>query len=194
MKLLDQILRYNQRFTRDKKYQIYQTDKFPNKKLVILSCMDARLIELLPRAMNIQNGEVKMIKTAGALVSHPFGSIMRSILVAIYELKAEEVCVIGHYDCGMASIKADELTDKMIARGISQEKLDLLYHSGIEISKFLEGFDCAEDSVKHSVQLIRNHPLIPEGIAVHGLVIDPVTGRLDLVSNGYEKNGGLACT
>ncbi|GAA3315750.1 hypothetical protein GCM10020331_011340 [Ectobacillus funiculus] len=49
----------------------------------------------------------KSLKTAGALVSHPFGSIMRSILVAVYELGADEVCVVGHYDCGMASLKAE---------------------------------------------------------------------------------------
>ncbi|GAA3315327.1 hypothetical protein GCM10020331_010040 [Ectobacillus funiculus] len=54
----------------------------------------------------------KSLKTAGALVSHPFGSIMRSILVAVYELGADEVCVVGHYDCGMASLKSREYLEK----------------------------------------------------------------------------------
>lgn len=38
-----------------------------------------------------------------------------------------------------------------------------------------------EDSVAHSVTLVRNHPLLPEGIKVHGLVIDPHTGGLTTV-------------
>ena len=43
-----------------------------------------------------------------------------------------------------------------------------------------------EDSVVHSVNIIKNHPLLPENTPVHGLVIDPETGKLDLVINGYE--------
>jgi carbonic anhydrase len=42
--------------------------------------MDARLIRLLPAALNIQQGDAKIIKTAGAIISSPFGGIMRSIL------------------------------------------------------------------------------------------------------------------
>ena len=49
--------------------------------------------QLLPRAMDFRNGDVKVIKNAGAIVSHPFGSVMRSILVAVYELTVAEVAV-----------------------------------------------------------------------------------------------------
>lgn len=184
--LLNQILSHNKGFIDNRGYEQFKTDKFPNKKLVILSCMDTRLVELLPKAMDVANGDVKIIKTAGAIVSHPFGSTMRSILVAIYELGAEEVCVVGHHDCGMAKIKAESTLEKMKARGVSQEKLDLLHYSGVDFNKFLHGFDCVEDSVKHSVEMIHHHPLMPQDVAVHGLVIDPKSGRLDLVVNGYE--------
>ncbi|WP_318506556.1 carbonic anhydrase [Bacillus sp. T3] len=186
MKLLDEILTYNEKFVEDREYENFKTDKFPHKRLVILTCMDTRLVELLPRAMNVGNGDFKIIKTAGALVSHQFGSIMRSILVAIYELGANEVCVVGHYDCGMSNLKAENTITKMKERGISQEKLELLHDSGINIEKFLRGFDCVKDSVKHSVATIRKHPLIPKDVTVHGLVIDPKTGQLDTIVNGYQ--------
>lgn len=92
---LTSILEHNQRFVREKKYEPYRTTKFPSKKLVIVTCMDTRLTELLPQAMGLKNGDAKIVKNAGAIVSHPFGSVMRSILVAIYELQAEEVCIVG---------------------------------------------------------------------------------------------------
>ena len=38
---------------------------------------------------------------------------MRSILVAVYELGADEVCVVGHHDCGMAKIQASSTIEKM---------------------------------------------------------------------------------
>lgn len=186
MKLLDEILSYNEQFVENKHYEHYETGKFPHKRLVILSCMDTRLVELLPRSMNVRNGDIKIIKTAGALVSHQFGSIMRSILIAVYELGAAEVCVVEHYDCGMSSLKAEDTLKKMRERGISQEKLEILKYSGIDFEQFLQGFDCVEDSVKHSVETIRNHPLLPKDVSVHGLVIDPKTGKLNMMVNGYQ--------
>ena len=72
-----------------------QQSKLPNKKMVILSCMDTRLMELLPRALNVRNGDVKLVKNGGSSYYHPFGSVMRSILVAVYQLQADEVLVIG---------------------------------------------------------------------------------------------------
>jgi carbonic anhydrase len=149
--------------------------------------MDTRLVELLPHSMNLHNGDVKIIKTAGAIVSHPFGSIMRSILVAVYELNADEVCVIGHYDCGMGKIEADKVLYKMMSKGVSEDTLFTLKYSGIDLKQWLRGFDSVEESVRHSVDVIRNHPLFPKHVPVHGLIIDPHTGKLDLVAEGYNK-------
>ncbi len=110
---LKQILEYNQSFVEQRKYEPYITSKFPDKKFVILSCMDTRLLELLPASMNIKNGDVKIIKAAGGIVTSPFGGIMRSIIVAIYELGAEEVFVIGHYDCGMSNVNPEKIKQKI---------------------------------------------------------------------------------
>ena len=188
LRVLDQILTHNQRFVKDKKYEPFQTEKFPKKKLVIVSCMDTRLLELLPKAMNIRNGDAKMIKTAGALIDHPFGGVMKSILVAVYELGAKEICVVGHHECGMASLESDEIIDKMKARGITERDFALLQNAGIDLKQFLRGFECVETSVEQSVKMIQNHPLVPNDVIVHGLVIDPRTGKLDVVVNGYNDS------
>jgi carbonic anhydrase len=185
MTLLSEILDYNQQFVQNEEYKKYETTKFPKKRMVVLTCMDTRLLELLPKSMNLSNGDVKTVKNAGALVSHPFGSVMRSILIAVYELQAEEVFVIGHHDCGMSALKSERMVESMKERGISEETLETLSYSGIDFEKWLHGFDNVFDSVKHSVNIIRNHPLMPEGVPVHGLVIDPTTGKLDLVVDGY---------
>lgn len=154
--------------------------------MVILTCMDTRLIELLLKAMNVKNGDVKVIKNAGAILSHPFGSIMRSLLVAVYELQAEEVFVIGHYDCGMSGLDSEKIISEMKKRGISEETIDVLNRSGIRLNSWLKGFRSVEESVTHSVRMIREHPLMDKSVPVHGLVIDPDTGKLDLLTNGYN--------
>ncbi|MHC0038957.1 beta-class carbonic anhydrase [Pseudoneobacillus sp. C159] len=185
--ILGEMLEFNEKFVLEERYKEYETTKFPNKKMVILTCMDTRLLELLPKAINVSNGDVKIVKNAGALIAHPFGSIMRSILVAVYELKAQEVLVIGHYDCGMSGMKAAPMLEKMKANGITEETLQTLSYSGVNVSEWLHGFDSVTESVSHSVEVINQHPLMPKDIPVHGLVIDPHTGKLDLVINGYQN-------
>jgi carbonic anhydrase len=187
MSILQEILSFNEQFVSGKEYEKYQTTKFPDKKLVILSCMDTRLVELLPHSMNLRNGDVKIVKNAGAIVAHPFGSIIRSILVAVYELNADEVCVIGHYDCGMGKIEADKIISKMLEEDVTEEILSTLKYSGIDLKSWLRGFNSVEESVKHSVDTIQNHPLLPKRVPVHGLIINPENGKLDLVVDGYKQ-------
>lgn len=185
MSIMSRILDYNATFVDQKEYQEFHTTKYPDKKLVILTCMDTRLLELLPKAMGLRNGDAKIIKNAGAVVSHPFGSIMRSILVAIYELKAEEVCIIGHHGCGMVGLQSSSILEAAQKNGVSEDRIHTLSNAGIDLSAWLTGFQCVEESVANSVHLIKNHPLMPNHIAVHGLVIHPETGKLDLVTDGY---------
>ncbi|MFC5587842.1 beta-class carbonic anhydrase [Sporosarcina soli] len=179
--MIDTVLEYNEQFVKDRKYEEFRTTKFPNKKMVIVTCMDTRLIELLPQSMNLRNGDAKIIKNAGGVISHPFGSAMRSILVALYELKASEVCVIMHHGCGMNNINSVETIKKMQEGGVSKQTFDTLEFAGIDIEKWLAGFENVEDSVRNSVNMIKKHPLLPIGTPVHGLVIDPETGKLDVV-------------
>ncbi|WP_248563131.1 carbonic anhydrase [Niallia sp. NCCP-28] len=186
MSTLQDILAFNEEFVTEKKYERYITTKFPNKKMVILTCMDTRLLELLPQALNLANGDVKIIKNAGAIVVHPLGSIMRSILVAVYELKADEVMVIGHHDCGMSALNAADMMAKMKDRGITEATLSTIENTGVDLKSWLTGFSSVSESVEHSVGMIKKHPLLPAGVPVHGLVIDPKTGKLDLVVDGYE--------
>jgi carbonic anhydrase len=184
MNKLQEILDYNKNFVENKEYEKYISSKDPNKKLVVLSCMDTRLTELLPKALNLKNGDAKIIKNAGAAIMHPFGSIMRSIIVSIYEFKTDEVLIVGHYGCGMSNLNIDKTLDKAIERGISPQVIDTLSNAGIDIKKWLHGFDSIEESVRESVELIKKHPLIPKDIKIHGLIIDPETGKLDVVVNG----------
>ena len=49
--MIDEILAFNRRFVAEKGYERYITDKYPNKRIAIVTCMDTRLVELLPAAI-----------------------------------------------------------------------------------------------------------------------------------------------
>jgi carbonic anhydrase len=183
MSILNDILDHNREFVARSEYERFRTDRFPDKKIVVVTCMDTRLIELLPAAMNLRQGDAKILKTAGAVVAHPFGSVMRSIMVAVYELGAAEICVVGHHDCGMTNLSYERILDKAQTRGVSGESITMLRNSGIDLNKWLSGFENVYDAVRSSVGVIRNHPLMPKDVQTHGLVIHPETGKLEVVDD-----------
>ncbi len=179
--MIDEILAYNKKFVEEKRYEQYAASKYPNKKIAIITCMDTRLVELLPAALGFKNGDVKIIKNAGGVVSNPFGSVIRSLLVAIIELGVEEVMVIGHTDCGVQHIDSEVMIHHMKERGITQESIDLMKYCGVNFENWLAGFDTVEQSVTDTVNTIKHHPLMPQDIKIGGYVIDSVTGELHVI-------------
>lgn len=181
--MIKEILEYNKKFVEEGKYEPFVTSKFPDKKLAIVTCMDTRLTELLPAALGLRNGDAKIIKNAGGTIAHPFGSAVRSLLVAIYELGVEDIMVIGHTDCGVQHMDVEEMLGAMKERGITDEAIDSLQYCGVNFDQWLGGFDDVNEAVKESVALLKKHPLMPEGVSVYGYVMDTFTGELMVVNS-----------
>ncbi len=180
--MIDQIIEYNKKFVAEKGYEKYVTDKYPDKKLAVLSCMDTRLTELLPAALGLRNGDAKIIKNAGGLVITPFDSAIRSLIVAIYELGVDNIMVVAHSHCGACHMSYDHFHEEMLSRGVTDQTLDTIRKCGIDLNHWLEGFKDTEESVKKTVEIIRTHPLVPNDIIVRGFIIDSATGRLEEIN------------
>ena len=179
--MIDEIMEYNRKFVENKGYEPYLTSKYPDKKLAILTCMDTRLLELLPAALGIKNGDAKIIKNAGGVIVHPYGSVVRSLLVGILELGVEEVMVIGHTDCGVQGMDGHEMLEKLVERGIDQQHIDIVRHSGIDLERWLGGFESVESSVHETVRSLKEHPLMPKNVRISGFIMESATGELTRV-------------
>lgn len=175
MSNIDQVLAFNREYVAAKGYQKHITDKFPDKKLAILSCMDTRLSILLQEALGLKNGDAKIIKNAGAVIPTPWDSAMRSLIVAVYELGVEEIMVVAHTTCGACHMSFHHFKEEMLKRGISESELT---RKDVDLDEWLEGFHDTEASVRKTVGTIMSHPLIPEDVTVRGFIIDSVTGEL----------------
>lgn len=184
MTLLDKILAANRKFTHPGAFP--PLPKSPQKQLAIFTCMDTRLVDFLEPAMGIKRGEAKVIKNAGNTVIDSNGGVIRSLVAAIFLLGVEEVFVIGHRDCGMADVNAVDLRNRMIKRGISAEAIDSLVP---DLAQWLGAFKCPEENVQSVVSIIRNSPLIPRDVPVHGLLFCPDNGNLLEVVRGYTGVG-----
>lgn len=182
--MINEIKKFNKKFVEERGYERYVTSKYPDKKIAIVTCMDTRLVELLPAALGLKNGDVKIIKNAGATIVNPFDSTMRSLLIAVYELGVNEIMVIGHTGCGVQGMDAVEMLELMKERGVSEEHISLMEHCGINLKEWLHGFEDTDAAVMETVDLIARHPLMPPtGVNVQGFVMDSYTGELREVNS-----------
>ena len=172
---IDSVLAFNRRFVSSKGYERHLTDKFPDRKLAVLSCMDTRLSVLLQEALGLKNGDAKIIKNAGAVIPSPWDSAMRSLIVAVYELGVNEIMVVAHTGCGACHMSYSHFREEMLRRGIPAGELE---RTDVDLDAWLEGFHDTEKSVRQTVSVIVNHPLIPADVTVRGFIIDSATGEL----------------
>lgn len=186
---IDNVLAFNREYVAAKGYEKHITDKFPDKKLAVLSCMDTRLSVMLQEALGLKNGDAKIIKNAGGIIPSETDSAIRSLLVAIYELGVKEVMVVHHSTCGACHMSYSEFKPHMLERGISESTLKEWESKGI--SDWLEGFHDTEASVRKTVAAIVNHPLVPKDVIVRGFIIDSVTGELTEIQGPCTFNTQL---
>ena len=175
MNSIDSILQFNRQFVAEKDYEPFVTDKFPARKLAVLSCMDTRLTVLLQEALGLKNGDAKIIKNAGAVIPSPWDSAMQSLIVAVYELGVEEIMVVAHTDCGACNMSFSHFRKEMLRRGIPEANLQ---RTDVNLDQWLEGFHDTEASVRATVEAIVQHPLMPVDITVRGFIMETLTGEL----------------
>lgn len=181
MALLDEVLAHNDRFVSDHARLV---TKVPEKRIVLFTCMDTRLVEFLEPAMGLKRGDAKIIKNAGTTIIDPYGGVIRSLVVAIYALGCEEIFIVGHQDCGMGQIDVADLEQRMLLRGVAQAEIGEL-HPGL--GEWLGTFKDGYENIRRVARVIQGNPLIPRDVPVHGMMFDPVNGRLQMLVNGYER-------
>lgn len=152
----------------------------PARRFAILTCMDARLDPA--KYAGLSEGDAHVIRNAGGRASD---DAIRSLVISYKLLGTKEWFVIHHTDCGMefftndvmagllsssletASLGSDGFTDVGTGPGSTEGR----YVNWLTISD-------SEQSVVDDVSRIRNHPLVPGTIPVHGYIYDVRSGRL----------------
>jgi carbonic anhydrase len=173
--MLDEVIKNNANFVEE--FEPKKMSHMPQKKLAIVTCMDTRLTGFLEPAMGIGRGDAKIIKNAGnAAVDR---DVIRSVAAAIYALGAEEVMVVGHYDCGMANVDPEKLENTMKERGVDEKLL-----SDIDLKDWIGAIDGEEENVVEVVEKIKESPFIPEDVPIHGLIIDLYDGKIKVLVEG----------
>lgn len=137
--------------------------RYPEHKLVIVTCMDARID--LKQKLDINPGEAHILRNAGGVVTE---DTIRSLLLSINALGTDQVMVINHTDCGLAGLEDKAFRAQMIKR----------YGTDTAIPQQFYGFTDLNANVKEQVQKIKAHPWIAENVIVEGFIADIKTGKI----------------
>ena len=130
----------------------------PGKRLVVLTCMDARVQP--ERFLGLDIGDAHVIRNAGGRASD---DALRSLIISSQLLGTRECMVIHHTDCGMLTFTDDDVRAKL---GPAAANVDFLAFADIE------------GSTIEDVEAIRANPLLPQDIRVTAWVYDVRSGLL----------------
>jgi carbonic anhydrase len=152
----------------------------PARQFAILTCMDARLDPA--KYAGLAEGDAHVVRNAGGRASD---DAIRSLVISYKLLGTREWFVIHHTNCGMEFF-TDQVMRDLLSASLDTAALgpdgftDVGQGPGSSEAKYVDWLTIADRdaAVVEDVTRIRNHPLVPGRIPIHGFVYDVGTGRL----------------
>jgi carbonic anhydrase len=191
-KLVKEVLSANQAYAKDfgKKGDLPMP---PGRHFAILTCMDARLDPA--KFAGLAEGDAHVIRNAGGRASD---DAIRSLVISHKLLGTDEWFVIHHTHCGMETF-TDQVMRDLLAHSLDTATVDSTgWHDVGKGPGSTEGdyvdwltITDAEASVVADVKRIRNHPLVPGDIPIHGYIYDVKTGTLNEVAKASKAGKAL---
>lgn len=132
--------------------------------LALVTCMDSRIEPL--DMLGLKPGDAKILRNAGARVTD---DTLRTLVLAVYLLGVERVLVLPHTCCKMASVESDDVVHDVIEEQHGVDTRSLEFHTD----------NNQLGALRHDLERIRHHPLLPKGLPVTGAIYDVDTGRVD---------------
>jgi carbonic anhydrase len=150
--------------------KINRENKIPKYPVMILTCMDHRID--VHKIFQLNPGEVLILRNAGNVYSK---DVLRSMLLVINKYNIKYFIVLGHLDCAMTKISADNLKEKLSP--------SLIHHFGSvgvnleeHLSKFFKIFNDELRNINEVVYFLKKFPDFPNDLQIIGMLYDVNTG------------------
>jgi carbonic anhydrase len=158
------------------------------KKVLFVIGMEQKLERFTKEETNVNPENMIILQTYQPVVSHPFDELMRDIIIAVYQDNVEEIVVVStnDYQKNTGDIlnklyKNKELRDKIQTLNYLFKNCMPEFPEGT-VSGWLQGGKTLTDSVQKTVNIIRNHPLLPSNVKVKELYIDQGNEKLSEIA------------
>ena len=177
--MLEMILEHNRKFVQERGNagEDRPISAHAHRDTMVFTCMDTRLVELLEAAMGFRRGDIKILKNAGNIIRNGCSDVIRSVVVGTVLMDLKEVYVVGHKDCGMRKQTVEGIRAKMLEKGISEDAVD-----AIDIKEWFGLLTDETENVKDAVRKLKESVYIPKDVKIHGLMMDPNSGEIEVVA------------
>ncbi|AYF07214.1 MULTISPECIES: hypothetical protein [Bacillus] len=160
-----------------------------NTKVLVLTDIEHGIEPIIQQVTNIQQENILTIHSYDSVIVHPYGDIMRSVIIGIYEENVEEIFVVGIED------KETNVVNLQIQNDFIKDNIELDYlfkncmpeFSSGSLNAWLSGQENVSENIEKSIDMIRNHPLVPSDIKVRGFMIDKTGGKETVVKVSANK-------
>ena len=133
------------------------------KKLLILTCMDSRIIP--HEVFGLDLGDVKVVRNAGGQLNP---EVEKDIVLASHLLDCHTIVIMPHTKCAMASLPLADVRQKLT---------DM---SGKDFSEFNPRMiEDAHFKLRNDVESLRTNQLLKDGVEVFGAIYDVDTGQVN---------------
>ena len=133
----------------------------PATGVAVVACMDARLD--VYRILGLREGDAHVIRNAGGVVTD---EVIRSLTISQHKLGTTEVILIGHSNCGLEGLDADEFARKLAEETRAPRDWSIAAFENVDVA------------VRDGVARIRESPFLSRSVSVRGFVYDVETGKL----------------
>lgn len=159
----DDLLAANRRFADT--FSLSGFDGVAQAGVAVVTCMDSRIDPL--GMLGLKAGDAKIFRNPGGRVTE---AALEALVLSTHLLGVNRILVVPHTRCAMAMNTENELHARISASAGSDSTW--------------QPFHVVEDqnaSLRHDLQRIRSHPLIPHDIAIGGFLYDVDNGLLTAV-------------
>ncbi|HOO11403.1 MAG TPA: carbonic anhydrase [Bacillota bacterium] len=176
--MVEEILSYNKSFVENRRKQGLdkQISSHAQKGIMIFTCMDTRLVGLVEEAMGFERGQVKVLKNAGNTLRRGGEDVLRCIALGTLVMGIKEVFVVGHKDCGMRKLNAEKIRQAMRDRCIDESVI-----ASVDLEEWAGIIPDEGENVREVVKAVKEYKFIPKDVEVHGMLMDPYSGELQVV-------------
>ncbi|ESU31752.1 hypothetical protein G3A_14950 [Bacillus sp. 17376] len=147
------------------------------KKTMIITGVNQEIYPLFEVITNKKNKDMMILNSFGAVITQPYGCLIRNIILAVYNEMVDEIYIIGEMESKEVKLN---MSDKIKEHGVSGEILKTINYIDVverDVISWLTGPQSIEDVIKKNKDLIKGHPLIPKTIPVHAYIANPKTGE-----------------
>jgi carbonic anhydrase len=137
----------------------------PAKKMLLLTCMDCRIIPHQVLGMSI--GDMKVIRNGGGQLN---SAVESDIVVANNVLDCDRILIMQHTQCGMAAATLESVRDTVQA------------NTGVDASEFTPSvIENQMAKLTLDVETLRNNPMLKSNAVVQGAMYHVETGKVDFI-------------